>query len=179
DFIKYIVEGAKRMQNLIDDLLTYSRVTTEAEVFKTIDMEEVLSESISNLKVLIDENQVKITHDPLPSIRADRSQIIQLFQNLIGNAIKFHSEKKPEVYIDAAENATEWLFSVRDNGIGIDEEYKEKVFVLFQRLHERSQYPGTGIGLSICRKIVELHSGNIWIESEPGKGSVFYFTLPK
>ena len=178
DFINYIVEGAKRMQNLIDDLLTYSRVTTQAEVFKTVDMEEVLKFSIANLKVLIDENDAKITHDPLPTINADMSQMIQLFQNLIGNAIKFHGNEPPVIHISAQKDGESWIFSVEDNGIGIEPHHWERIFRVFQRLNKRDDYPGTGIGLSVCEKIIQRHYGKIWLESEPGKGSKFFFKLP-
>ena len=178
DFINYIVEGAKRMQNLIDDLLTYSRVTTQAEVFKTVDMEEVLKFSIANLKVLIDENDAKITHDPLPTITADMSQMIQLFQNLIGNAIKFHGSEPPVIHISAQKDGESWIFSVEDNGIGIEPHHWERIFRVFQRLNKRDDYPGTGIGLSVCEKIIQRHYGKIWLESEPGKGSKFFFKLP-
>ncbi|MGZ5244329.1 MAG: ATP-binding protein, partial [Bacteroidia bacterium] len=179
EFIHYAVDGVHRMQALINDLLNYARIGKTNLPEEPVDCNKLLQHVINTLDAEIKEKRATVYVKSMPVVNGVYTQLQQLFQNLIGNAIKFHSEKKPEVYIDAAENATEWLFSVRDNGIGIDEEYKEKVFVLFQRLHERSQYPGTGIGLSICRKIVELHSGNIWIESEPGKGSVFYFTLPK
>ena len=178
DFINYIVEGAKRMQNLIDDLLTYSQVTTQAEVFKTVDMEEVLKFSIANLKVLIDENDAKITHDPLPTINADMSQMIQLFQNLIGNAIKFHGSEPPVIHISAQKDGESWIFSVKDNGIGIEPHHWERIFRVFQRLNKRDDYPGTGIGLSVCEKIIQRHYGKIWLESEPGKGSKFFFKLP-
>ena len=178
DFINYIVEGAKRMQNLIDDLLTYSRVTTQAEVFKTVDMEEVLKVSIANLKVLIDENDAKITHDPLPTINADMSQMIQLFQNLIGNAIKFHGSEPPVIHISAQKDGESWIFSVEDNGIGIEPHHWERIFRVFQRLNKRDDYPGTGIGLSVCEKIIQRHYGKIWLESKPGKGSKFFFKLP-
>lgn len=170
DFINYIVEGAKRMQNLIDDLLTYSRVTTQAEVFKTVDMEEVLKFSIANLKVLVDENDAKITHDPLPTITADMSQMIQLFQNLIGNAIKFHGSEPPIIHISAQRDGETWIFSIEDNGIGIEPHHRERIFRVFQRLNKRDDYPGTGIGLSVCEKIIQRHYGKIWLESEPEKG---------
>jgi PAS domain S-box-containing protein len=180
DFIKFIVDGAKRMQNLIDDLLTYSRVTrTEAEEFKKLDMEDLINEIISNLIVLIEENDAEITHDILPCIRADKSQIIQLFQNLIGNAIKFHGEETPKIHISSYEEGDNWIFEVEDNGIGIESHHQERIFRVFQRLNKREDYPGTGIGLSVCEKIVQHHNGRIWIESEPGKGSKFFFTLPK
>lgn len=179
DFIKYIVEGAKRMQSLIDDLLTYSRVTkTGEEEFKKIDLEDLINNIMANLKVLIEENNAKITHDPLPCIKADKSQIIQLFQNIIGNAIKFHGNDPPKIHISAHKEGNNWIFDVEDNGIGIEPQHQERIFRVFQRLNKREDYPGTGIGLSVCEKIVQHHNGLIWIESKPGKGSKFFFTLP-
>jgi PAS domain S-box-containing protein len=188
EFISYAVEGATRMQVLINDLLAYSRVGTRGKPFARTDCNEVLARTLANLKISIEETGAKITHDPLPQVIADSSQLAQLFQNLIGNAIKFHSpDRTPEIHVftpqeglpQANGSAQEWLVAVRDNGIGIEEKYFERIFVLFQRLHTREQYPGTGIGLAVCRKIVERHGGRIWVESTPGKGSTFYFTLPK
>jgi len=179
DFINFAVDGATRMWNLINDLLTYSRVGTRGNLFELIDCEEVVQNCVNNLKVALEESRAEVTHDPLPKTVADFSQIEQLFQNLIGNAIKFHGEESPRVHISARPNGDYWLFSVRDNGIGIAPEYKERIFVIFQRLHGKDKYPGTGIGLAICKKIVERHGGHIWVESEPGKGATFYFTLPK
>jgi len=179
DFIHFAVDGATRMWNLINDLLTYSRVGTRGNLFELVDCEEVVQNCVNNLKVALEESRAEVTHDPLPKTVADFSQIEQLFQNLIGNAIKFHGEESPRVHISARPNGDYWLFSVRDNGIGIAPEYKERIFVIFQRLHGKDKYPGTGIGLAICKKIVERHGGHIWVESEPGKGATFYFTLPK
>jgi PAS domain S-box-containing protein len=188
EFISYAVEGAIRMQVLINDLLAYSRVGTRGKPFTQTDCNEVFSRTLTNLKIAIEEAGAKITHEALPRVRADPTQLIQLFQNLLGNAIKFHSpERSPEIHVfaslqpapDSAEAGEEWLFSVRDNGIGIEEKYFERIFILFQRLHTREQYPGTGIGLAVCKKIVERHGGRIWVESGPGKGSTFYFTIPK
>jgi len=178
EFIGYIVDGATRMQQLINDLLAYSRVGTRGKPFETTNCEVVLEKALLNLKTAIEENHAVVKHDVLPTVMADSSQLVQLFQNLVGNAIKFHSDELPEVHIGAERNGTEWIFSIRDNGIGIDPKYFERIFVIFQRLHARAEYPGTGIGLSICKKIVERHKGRIWVESQPGEGSIFHFTIP-
>jgi len=178
EFIAYIVAGAKRMQALINDLLTYSRVDTRGKSFEPIDSEAVFDQAIANLRVAIEEGEAVITHDPLPSLIADDSQIVQLFQNLLGNAIKFHGKEPPRIHVSAKQEGNEWVFSFRDNGIGIAPEYFDRIFVIFQRLHGREEYPGTGTGLAICKKIVERHGGRIWVESEPSKGSTFYFAIP-
>jgi light-regulated signal transduction histidine kinase (bacteriophytochrome) len=178
EFIGYAVGGATRMQQLINALLDYSRVGTRGKSSKPTDCEDVLNQAVTNLQAAIEENGAVVTHDQLPTVMADSSQMVQLFQNLIGNAIKFHSEKKPKVHVGAERNGTECIFSVRDNGIGIDPQYFDRIFVIFQRLHGRGEYPGTGIGLAICKKIIERHKGRIWVESQPGKGATFYFTIP-
>ena len=178
DFINYAVDGAKRMKNLIGDLLAYSRVGTRGKEFHPTNCEDVLEVALNNLKVSIEDKKAKITHDPLPQVMADNAQLESLFQNLIGNAIKFHGEKSPEIHVSAAQIDKEWVFSVRDNGIGIDPQYFERIFIIFQRLNNREDYSGTGIGLAISKRIVERHGGRIWIESQPGKGSTFYFSLP-
>jgi PAS domain S-box-containing protein len=178
EFIGYAVDGATRMQRLINALLDYSRVSTRAKPFEPTNCEEILNQAIANLQASIKENGAAVTHDHLPTVMADSVQIVQLFQNLIGNAIKFHGDKRPEVHVRSQRNGTEWVFSVRDNGIGIDPQHFDRVFVIFQRLHGRGEYPGTGIGLAVCKKIVERHKGRIWVESEVGKGSTFYFTIP-
>jgi len=178
EFIGYAVDGATRMQQLINALLDYSRVSTRGKPFEPTNCEEILNQAAANLQASIKENNAVVTHDHLPTVMADTTQMVQLFQNLMGNAIKFHSEKKPKVHIGAERNGTEWIFSVRDNGIGIDPQYFDRIFVIFQRLHGRGEYPGTGIGLAICKKIIERHKGRIWVESQPGKGAAFYFTIP-
>jgi len=178
-FIHYAVDGAVRMQMLINDLLTYSRIGTRGKPLEPVDAHAVLGEAINNLKMNIDEAKAIITNDELPTVRADASQLVQLFQNLIGNAVKFHGIENPYIHLSARDDGREWLFSIKDNGIGIEPQYADKVFVIFQRLHTREEYPGSGIGLAICKKIVERHGGRIWFASEPGKGTTFYFTLPK
>jgi light-regulated signal transduction histidine kinase (bacteriophytochrome) len=185
EFIAYAVDGATRMQALINDLLAYSRVGTRGKPFEPTDCETVLDQALANLQVAIEESGAAVTHDPLPTVIADATQLTQLFQNLIGNAVKFRGEQPPRIHISAhrqsaIENreSNEWTFSVQDNGIGIDPEYHDRIFMIFQRLHTREEYPGTGIGLAVCKKIVERHNGRIWVESQPGKGSTFYFTIP-
>ncbi|MDJ0618724.1 MAG: PAS domain-containing protein [Calothrix sp. MO_192.B10] len=221
-FIGYAVDGARRMQTLINDLLSYSRVSTRAQPFQKVDCEKILSVAIANLKIAIEESGAVITHDaPLPEVMGDKTQIAQLLQNLIGNAIKFCGEETPQIHIgcvrgdeeeegrsegvmegrsdgvkegsrggvsppglalktsyELSSNQPEWLFWVSDNGIGIESQYRDRIFVIFQRLHTRDKYSGTGIGLAICKKIVERHGGRIWVESEPGQGTTFFFTIP-
>lgn len=179
DYIGFIVEGATRMKDLIDDLLAFSRLNTEAHEFELMNMGKCVNEVLSYLKASIDESNAEITRDPLPFQMGDYSQIIQLFQNLISNAIKFQAQEPPRIHISAQESGNEWTFSVNDNGIGIDPEHQEKIFDVFRRLHTREEYEGTGIGLSICKRIVERHGGRIWVESAEGNGSTFYFTIPK
>jgi len=178
DFIGFAREGAERMQVLINDLLQYSRVGTRPKEFRPADTDKVLKDSLSNLKVAIDESRAKITSAPLPTVVGDPVQLTQLFQNLIGNAIKFRGEQPLAIHVGAEQRDGAWQFSVRDNGIGIASKDFERIFIIFQRLHARKKYPGTGIGLAVCKKIVERHGGRIWVESEPGKGTTFYFTLP-
>ncbi len=179
EFIQYAVEGATRMQEMIQALLEYSRVGTRGKPFEPTDVNEVLRQVLSDLQISIEENRAVVTNDSLPIILADDIQIGQLFQNLISNAIKFRNAEPPHVHITAEEQGKNWLFSVHDNGIGIDPEYRDRIFVIFQRLHDREEYAGTGIGLSVCKKIVERHGGKIWVESELGKGATFHFTIPK
>ncbi|HEY9885444.1 MAG TPA: ATP-binding protein, partial [Thermosynechococcaceae cyanobacterium] len=209
-YAEYIVDGGKRMQQLIQDLLHYSRVGTRDLVFAPIDCNVVLDQVLSNLQVAIADRQALVTSDPLPTVTVDKLQLTQLLQNLIGNAIKFCRDDAPRVHISArragegeaqkaqgeqreheggdSENTqletsphppkTTWLFSVHDNGIGIKPRYLERIFEIFKRLHTRTEFPGTGIGLAVCKKIVDRHGGHIWAESQPGNGTTFYFTLP-
>lgn len=177
-YIYFAVDGASRMQNLINDLLEFSRVTTKAREFEPTDCKSILKQVVFDLEVSIKENEAHVSYDSLPVVMADSSQLTQVFQNLISNAIKFRSEKTPEIEISAKKKDNQWLFAVQDNGIGVDPKFSERIFEVFKRLNKRDEYPGTGIGLSICKKIVERHGGQIWIEAEPGKGSIFYFTLP-
>ena len=179
EFIGFAVDGAKRMDALIRDLLQYSRVQTHGETFATVDSEEVLQEALDNLRASLDETDGVVTYENLPRVSADRSQLLQLFQNLVGNALKYRDgDRVPEIQLAAKVAGGSATFSVQDNSIGIDPEYFERIFVIFQRLHGRNEYKGTGIGLAVCKRIVERHGGRIWVESEPGKGSVFFFTLP-
>jgi PAS domain S-box-containing protein len=178
EFIQYAVDGALRMQELINDLLEYSRIETRGKKLSVTDMHDVLGHTLINLSLNIKENNALVTSDELPTVMADSGQMIQLFQNLIGNALKF-CKTTPLVHISAIEEKDHYLFSVRDNGIGIEPQYFEKIFQIFQRLHMREEYGGTGIGLAICRRIVERHGGKIWVESKPGEGTTFKFTLRK
>jgi signal transduction histidine kinase len=178
EFIGYAVDGAKRMQSLINDLLTYARVGTREAAFEPTDCNAVLDHALRNLTIAMEESGAVVTRDPLPTVRGDATQLIQLFQNMIGNAIKFVRESPPRVHISARRQGIEWLFSVRDNGIGIPESALDRVFIIFHRLHGRSEYGGTGIGLAICKRTVARHGGRIWVTSELGKGSTFWFTLP-
>lgn len=178
EFIEYAVDGATRMQTLINDLLTYSRVGTQGRDLSPTDLSEVFVAARDNLQVAVQESGATVTSERLPTVMGDFTQLVQLFQNLIGNAIKFRGEEPPEISVGVERRGRDWTFRVRDNGIGIDPRYAERVFVIFQRLHTREDYPGTGIGLAVCKRIVERHGGRMWIESEPGEGSMFFFTLP-
>ena len=178
DYIDQSIEGAERMQALINDLLAFSRIGTRGETFKPMSMQTAFDAAINNLQVSLEESKSIITHDSLPDIMADASQMTQLLQNLISNAIKFRGIGPPEIHIIAHRDDQHWVFGVRDNGIGIEPQYFERIFLIFQRLHTRNQYPGTGIGLALCKKIVERHAGSIWVESALDCGSTFYFTIP-
>jgi len=179
DFIHYAVDGAYRMQKLINDLLDYSRVQTRGKVFGQVDTSAILGQVMSNLQLLITENSALITNDDLPVIRADESQILRVFQNLIENAIKFKKKtESPKIHISCKKGKDFYVFSVKDNGIGIEMQYQDRVFTIFQRLHSAKDYPGTGIGLSISKHIIERHGGTIWFESKVNEGTTFYFTIP-
>lgn len=178
EFIHYAADGAIRMQRMIDDLLSYSRVGTKGKNFIPTDTQLILNQALLNLQAAIQESGAVITHNELPTVVADDSQLLQVFQNLIGNAIKFRHEAAPGIHVAAEEKGNEWIFSIQDNGIGIDPTQRDRLFVMFRRLHSSSQYPGSGIGLAICRRIVERHGGRIWVDSELGKGSTFRFTIP-
>ena len=179
DFINYAVNGANKLQTMINDLLEFSRVGTRGKSFEATDTHSALGQAMANLGAVIEESGAVITNDELPTVVADSAQLVRLFQNLIGNAMKFRSEHQPLIHISAKEKPSEWQFSVRDNGIGIASEYHKRIFVIFQRLSGKEEHGGTGIGLAICKRIVERHGGKIWVESGDGKGSTFYFTIPK
>ena len=183
EFIHFAVDGATRMQQLINDLLTYSRVGRRGQEFEPTNCQAVVNRVLHNLHAAIEETNAIVTCNSLPVVMADSLQLELLFQNLIGNAIKFRSQAAPQIHLSAhldgtAHSAQEWVFAVRDNGIGIASEYAERIFIIFQRLHSRDEYPGTGIGLAVCKKIVERHNGRIWVESQTGQGATFYFTIP-
>lgn len=194
EYINYVVDGANRMQGMVASLLELSRIGRSDDDFGRLDLEDPLKDALANLKISIEESGAEITHDPLPVISCRAERMVQLFQNLIGNALKYRGDKPPRIHIgvkpmpaSSAERLTYattvrgrtiWQFSVQDNGIGIDPKYAHRIFIVFQRLHGRGEYSGTGIGLSLCKKIIETHHGKIWVESAPGNGSCFYFTLP-
>jgi PAS domain S-box-containing protein len=180
EFIAYAVDGANRMQGLIQDLLAYSRAGANGKPLRKISSEYALKEALKNLRVTVEESGAVVTHDSLPAITTDDTQLAQVFQNLVGNAIKYRSAEVPHIHVSATKNGgNEWIFSVRDNGLGIDPQYFDRIFVLFQRLHGREEFKGTGIGLAICKKMLERLGGRIWVESQPEKGSTFCFTLPE
>jgi PAS domain S-box-containing protein len=180
EFIAFAVDGCDRMQGLIKDLLSYSRAGTNGKVLSEVSAENALKEALANLRITIDQSGAIVTHDGLPAIRTDETQLTQVFQNLVGNAIKYHGTEIPRVHVSATKNGgNEWTFSVRDNGLGIDPQYFDRIFILFQRLHGRDEFEGTGIGLAICKKILERLGGRIWVESQLEKGSTFYFALPE
>jgi light-regulated signal transduction histidine kinase (bacteriophytochrome) len=178
EFIAFAVDGASRMQRLIQDLLAYSRVGTKGKDLLETSSEDALQQALVNLRGAIEDSNAVVTHDSLPAVLADEMQLVQLFQNLVGNAIKYQKPGIPHVHISAAKNGGRtWDFAVKDDGLGIDPQYFERIFGMFQRLHKRDEFAGTGIGLAICKKIVERHGGNISVESQPGQGSTFRFAL--
>ncbi len=177
-YIEYAVEGSVRMKDLILDLLAYSHIGTRAKPYEPTDCEQILAEAVKNLRSAVTETRAVITHDPLPTLPADGTQLLQVFQNLVGNAIKFRRDQPPQIHVAAVKNKNEWVFSIKDNGIGIESQYMDKIFVIFQRLNKRREYEGTGMGLAIVKKVVERHDGRVWVESEPGEGTTFYFSIP-
>ena len=180
EFLRFAQEGASRMRELINALLSYSRLDTQAQIFRPVSMDQVLTVALANLRESIAQGNASVTRGPMPGVEGDPVQLGQVLQNLIGNAVKFHGPGTPHVHVEGSRRGPDWVISVRDDGIGIPPEYQEKVFVLFQRLHSREEYPGTGIGLSVCKKVVERHGGRIWVEStgRPGEGTTFFFALP-
>jgi light-regulated signal transduction histidine kinase (bacteriophytochrome) len=178
EFVGYAADGAERMQRMIRGLLAYSRVDQHGKGFAPTSLEAVLDQALRNLTTAVAENQAVVTHGPLPTLMGDEPLLVELLQNLIGNAIKFRRAEAPCIHVWAVRQNQEWVFAVRDNGIGIEPRHTERVFRIFQRLHSRTQYPGTGIGLALCARIVEHHHGRIWVDSVPGQGSTFRFTLP-
>jgi light-regulated signal transduction histidine kinase (bacteriophytochrome) len=178
EFMTFIVDGALRMQRLINDLLTFSRLGTRGKEFKSTSLQAVMQRVMVNLQPMIQESGAEVRMASLPAVTSDETQLEMLLQNLVSNAIKFHGRERPSVAIDATRQDGEWVISVSDQGIGIDPKYADRIFVIFQRLHTSAEYPGTGIGLAICKKIVERHGGRIWVTSEPGHGATFSFTLP-
>jgi len=178
DFIAFAVDGATRMKQMIADLLAYSRVGRQGKELVPVACEDALGQACADLQAVIAEAAAEVSHGPLPTVLGNAGQLTHLFQNLIGNAIKFRGQEPPRIHVSAALSEQEWVFSVRDNGIGVDPQFADRIFMVFQRLHRREDYPGTGIGLAIARKIVEHHRGRIWVESEPGKGATFHFTVP-
>jgi light-regulated signal transduction histidine kinase (bacteriophytochrome) len=178
EYIEGAAQGATRMERLITDLLAFARVGTQPSGFGVCDFNTLLGDAVGNLHTSIESAQATVHREPLPSLPADATQIVQLLQNLIANAIKFRREQLPEIRIGVRPEPGRWVFWVQDNGIGIDPQYFPRIFQIFQRLHTRKTYPGTGIGLAICKRIVERHGGAIWLESQPGQGSTFYFSIP-
>lgn len=178
EWAQYVVEGATRMQRLIEGLLEFSRVRAEEAEFVDVDCEVVVRRALANLEAALQESGAAVTHDPLPTISADAVQQLQLFQNLIANALKFRGDVPPVVHLGCAEDGDDWHFWVSDNGIGIADADAERIFVLFQRLHSKDAYAGAGIGLALCKKIVDAHNGRIWVQSEPGAGSTFHWHVP-
>jgi light-regulated signal transduction histidine kinase (bacteriophytochrome) len=178
EFIHFAVDGATRMNAMIKGLLEYSRVSRARDDFARTDMNAALAAALRNLKLLVEETNARITFSPLPTVTGSMSLLVQVFQNLLSNALKFRGPPSPAVHIQAVRQDAHWHFTVQDNGIGIAPEYFQRIFVVFQRLHTKDEYPGTGIGLALCKKIIERHDGQIWVESVPGTGTIFHFTLP-
>jgi PAS domain S-box-containing protein len=179
EFMDYIVDGAARMKQLIEDLLAYSRVGTRGRDFQASESAAALAKALANLRAAQEASGATVTSDALPRVLADAPQLTQIFQNLLGNAMKFHGAEAPRIHVSAETRDHVWVFTVRDNGIGLDTQYADRIFMMFQRLHNKTEYPGTGIGLAICKKIVDRHGGRIWVESQPGQGCTFGFTLPR
>lgn len=179
DFMDFTVDATRRMQELINDLLLYSRVDTRGKEFVSTNCSQIVAMALANLKVAIEEASAVVCCDELPAVSADSSQLLQVFQNLIGNAIKFRGNDDPVVAISVEDCGKNWKFAIKDNGQGFDMKYGDRIFVIFQRLHKREMYSGSGIGLAVCKKIIERHGGSIWVESEPGRGATFSFTMPK
>jgi light-regulated signal transduction histidine kinase (bacteriophytochrome) len=179
EYIDFAVDGAHHMHDLINGLLDFSRVGTHGKPFEETSLENVFERVLYILKSSLEESQAQVTHDPLPMVMGDAIQLAQLLQNLIANAIKFRSERPLQIHLAVEKQGTAWQFCLSDNGQGFDSKYAERIFKIFQRLHTREDYPGTGIGLAVCKRIVERHGGQIWAESQPGEGTTFYFSLPK
>jgi light-regulated signal transduction histidine kinase (bacteriophytochrome) len=179
EFMDFVVDGATRMKQLIEDILAYSRIGTRGRDFRAVESGSALKKALVNLRGSIEAVGANVTSESLPPVEGDEPQLVQLFQNLIGNALKFTATQPAQIHVSAAEKGAEWEFAVRDNGIGIDPQYFERIFMVFQRLHGKGEYPGTGIGLAICKKVIDRHGGQIRVESEPGQGSTFFFTLPR
>jgi PAS domain S-box-containing protein len=177
-YLGYVSDGAKRMKDLINDLLAFSRVGRADFRLIATDMNDILKGTLNDIQPLVREKQAKISHEPLPTLKVNSPQVRQLLQNLIANAIKFHGDQQPRIHLSARQEEREWVVAVRDHGIGFESQHAEDIFKVFRRLHTKEEYPGTGIGLAICKKIVERHGGRIWAESQPGQGSTFYFTIP-
>ncbi|MFW6112601.1 MAG: sensor histidine kinase [Chloroflexota bacterium] len=178
-FISYAVDGSRRMQQLLNGLLAYCRVSTHGEPFQPVDCDALLRSVVGMLDITVQEASARVTWSEMTQVVADESQLLQLFQNLIANAIKYRRDEPPYIHISVEERNNEWLFAFQDNGIGIEPQYQERVFHIFQRLHTKDKFDGTGVGLAVCRRIVERHGGQIWLESEPGRGTTFYFTISK
>ncbi|WP_306438842.1 sensor histidine kinase [Natronococcus pandeyae] len=178
EFLEYAIDGSERMKEMIDGLLEYSRVETQGEAFEPIDLDEILADACQNLEIQIDERDAVIDSEELPRVEGDASQLRQVFQNLISNAIEYSGDAPPQVDISAERDGEEWIISVRDSGLGIPPEEQDRIFEVFERLHSHEESSGTGIGLALCNRIIERHNGEIWVESDPGEGTTFSFTLP-